>query len=153
MIKTAIFCINDEGQTIANTRILAKLVSVDVQFILVYNDTKISKNKAQLADKDMFFLGVLKMRNFGQNPKRVPFPSFPKSPFFQLEARLENSKCCKILAQMVWMGAQSLTIRHHAIASSKHSFWVKNKNSKQRVKIHSTNYLRLFSAKKHSKKH
>ena len=41
-------------------------------------------------------------------------------------------------------------IRHHAKAKAhaKFSLWLKNKNSKTHVKIHSTNHLQLFSAKK-----
>ena len=39
-----------------------------------------------------------------------------------------------------------------AIAHAKSSLWVKNLNSKNNVKIHSTNHLQLFSAKNRSKK-
>ena len=41
-------------------------------------------------------------------------------------------------------------IGHHAkaIACAKSSLWVKNSNSKKKVKIHSTNHLELFSGKK-----
>ena len=43
-----------------------------------------------------------------------------------------------------------LKIGHHAkaIAHAKSSLWVKNSNSKKHVKIHSTNHLQLFCAKK-----
>ena len=46
-------------------------------------------------------------------------------------------------------------IGHHAkaIAHAKSSLWVKNYNSKTLVKIHSTNHLQLFCAKKRCKKH
>ena len=46
-------------------------------------------------------------------------------------------------------------IAHHpnAIAHAKSSLWVKNLNSKNHLKIHSTNHLQLFSAKNRSKKH
>ena len=39
---------------------------------------------------------------------------------------------------------------HHAkaIGLAKSSLWVKNKNSKKHVKIHSTNHLELFFSKK-----
>ena len=48
-----------------------------------------------------------------------------------------------------------LKIGHYAkaIAHAKSSLWLKNKNSKKHVKIHSTNHLQLFSAKNRSKKH
>ena len=48
-----------------------------------------------------------------------------------------------------------LKIGHHgeAIAHAQFSLWVKNKNSKKHVKIHSTNHSQLFCAKNHSKKH
>ena len=48
----------------------------------------------------------------------------------------------------------TLKIGHHAkaIAHAKSSLWVKNQNSKNRVKIHSTNHLQLFCAKNRSKK-
>ena len=48
-----------------------------------------------------------------------------------------------------------LKIGHHAkaIAHGKWSVWVKNKNSKKHVKIHSTNHLHLFGAKNRSKQH
>ena len=44
-------------------------------------------------------------------------------------------------------------IAHHpkTIAHAKSSLWVKNLNSKNHVKIHSTNHLQLFSAKTRSK--
>ena len=45
---------------------------MDAEFILVYNDTKISKNGPQLAEKSNFFKSVLKMGNFGQNAKGDP---------------------------------------------------------------------------------
>ena len=43
-----------------------------------------------------------------------------------------------------------LKIGHHAkaIAHATFSLWVKNQNSKKHVKIHSTNHLELFCAKK-----
>ena len=48
-----------------------------------------------------------------------------------------------------------LKIGHHAkaIAHAKSSLWLKNKNSKKHVKIHSTNHLQLFCAKNSFKKH
>ena len=44
---------------------------------------------------------------------------------------------------------------HHAkaIAHEKSSLLVKNENSKEHVKIYSTNHLELFCAKNDSKKH
>ena len=43
-----------------------------------------------------------------------------------------------------------LKIARHAkaIAHAKSSLWIKNQNSKKHVKMHSTNHLKLFSAKK-----
>ena len=43
-----------------------------------------------------------------------------------------------------------LKIAHNtkAIAHAKSSLWLKNSNSKKHVKIHSTNHLQLFCAKK-----
>ena len=48
-----------------------------------------------------------------------------------------------------------LRIGHHAkaIAHAKSSPWVKNKNSKNHVKIYSKNHLEVFCAKNRSKKH
>ena len=48
-----------------------------------------------------------------------------------------------------------LKIGHHAkaIAHAKSSLWIKKKNSKKHVKIHSTNHLQLFCTKDRSKKH
>ena len=48
-----------------------------------------------------------------------------------------------------------LKIGHHAkaIAHAKSSLWLKNCNSKNHVKIHSTNHLELFCAKNRFKKH
>ena len=47
-----------------------------------------------------------------------------------------------------------LKIGHHtkAIAHAKSSLWLKKKNSKKHVKIHSTNHVQLFCAKNRSKK-
>ena len=48
-----------------------------------------------------------------------------------------------------------LKIGHHAkaITHEKSSLWLKNKNSKKHVKIHSTNHLQRFCAKNRFKKH
>ena len=48
-----------------------------------------------------------------------------------------------------------LKIAHHAKATAhaKSSLWVKNQNSRNHAKIHSTNHLELFCAKIRSKKH
>ena len=42
---------------------------MDAEFILVYNDSKISKKYCVLAEKWQFFQRVLKMGDFGQNAK------------------------------------------------------------------------------------
>ena len=54
-----------------------------------------------------------------------------------------------------WKNEIILKIGHHAkaIAHAKLSLWVKNKNSKYYVIIHSTNHLQLFCAKNFSEKH
>ena len=48
-----------------------------------------------------------------------------------------------------------LKVGHYAkaVAHAKSSLWVKNSNSKEHVKIHSTNDFELFCAKNRSKKH
>ena len=46
---------------------------MDAEFILVYNDSKISKKYCVLAEKWQFFQRVLKMGDFGQNAKGGPF--------------------------------------------------------------------------------
>ena len=53
---------------------------MDAEFILVYNDSKISKKYCVLAEKWQFFQRVLKMGDFGQNAKGPPFAFWPKSP-------------------------------------------------------------------------
>ena len=60
---------------------------IDAEFILVYNDTKISENGTQLAEKSSFFKRVLKMGNFGQNAKGGPFTKVSKSADFLAELR------------------------------------------------------------------
>ena len=55
---------------------------MDAEFILVYNDSKISKKYCVLAEKWQFFQRVLKMGDFGQNAKGGPFAKFSKSAVF-----------------------------------------------------------------------
>ena len=61
-------------------RNLALLVWMDAEFILVYDDTKISKNRTQLAEKlpSISRERVLKMGNFDQNANGENFAKFPK---------------------------------------------------------------------------
>ena len=49
-----------------------------------------------------------------------------------------------------WRNESIFNIGHHAkaIAHAKSLLWVKNSNSKKHVKIHSTNHLEFFCAKK-----
>ena len=59
---------------------------MDTECILVYNDTKVSKNGPQLAEKSNFFeRRVLKMGSFGQNAKGGPFAKFSILAIFLAE--------------------------------------------------------------------
>ena len=57
---------------------------MDAEFILVYNDSKISKKYCVLAEKWQFFQRVLKMGDFGQNAKGDPLQNSRNRPFFGL---------------------------------------------------------------------
>ena len=51
---------------------------MDAEFILVSNETKISKKYCVFAEKWLFLQRVLKMAHFGQNAKGGPFAKFSK---------------------------------------------------------------------------
>ena len=73
---------------------------MDAEFILVYNDSKLSKKYCVLAEKWQFFQRVLKMGDFGQNAKGGPFAKFSKSAVFWAELRKlqKIGNTCRILA-------------------------------------------------------
>ena len=59
---------------------------MDAEFILVYNDTKISKKYFVLAEKWQFFQRVLKLGDFGQNVQRGdPLQNSRNRAFFGLK--------------------------------------------------------------------
>ena len=58
---------------------------MDVEFILVFNDSKISKKYCVLAEKWQFFQRVLKMADFAQSAKGGPFAKFSKWADFLAE--------------------------------------------------------------------
>ena len=64
---------------------------MDAEFILVYNDSKISKKYCVLAEKWQFFQRVLKMGDFGQNAKGGPFAKGRFRP------KCKGGTLCKIL--------------------------------------------------------
>ena len=77
---------------------------MDAEFILVYNDSKISKKYCVLAEKWQFFQRVLKMGDFGQNAKGGPFAKFSKSAVFWAELRKlqKIGNTCRILLRISW---------------------------------------------------
>ena len=73
---------------------------MEAEFILVCNDTKISKTYCVLAEKWPFLQRVLKMADFGQNAKRGPVTKFSKwADFLAQLAKVEKIRnTCRILA-------------------------------------------------------
>ena len=75
---------------------------MDAEFILVSNDTKISKKYCVLAEKWPFFQRVLKMADFGQSAKGYPLQNSRNRPIFGRSS--EGSKYRKYLSDFSLIG-------------------------------------------------
>ena len=92
---------------------------MDAEFILVSNETKISKKYCVLAEKWPFLQRVLKMADFGQNAKRGPFVKFSKWADFwaQLPKVEKIGNTCRILGWLIWIDAEFILVSNNTKTS------------------------------------
>ena len=112
-------------------------------------NTKYSRNES-----------ILKIGHHAKALQNAHFGSKIKIPKNMSKSFLQIIKSCFVQKSAPKNAKYSrnesiLKIGHHAkaIGHAKCSVWVKNKNSKKHVKIHSTNHFEIFCAKNRSKKH
>ena len=81
---------------------------MDAEFILVYNDSKISKKYCVLAEKWQFFQRVLKMGDFGQNAKGGPFAN--DSRFLGWTSQASKNRKYLSDFSLIWMDAEFILV-------------------------------------------